>query len=77
MALGSTQDLTEMSTRNLPGGKGRPARKAENLCAVCLENMEASTFHNPMGLDACYKDGFTLFLPTYYLFYLRTIATYL
>jgi hypothetical protein len=24
MALGSTQSLTEMSTRNLPGGKGRP-----------------------------------------------------
>jgi hypothetical protein len=30
MALGSTQPLTEMSTRNLPGGKGRPARKADN-----------------------------------------------
>jgi hypothetical protein len=28
MALGSTQPLTEMSTTNLPGGKGRPARKA-------------------------------------------------
>jgi hypothetical protein len=26
MALGSTQPLTEMSTRNLPGGKGRPER---------------------------------------------------
>jgi hypothetical protein len=25
MALGSTQPLTEMSTRNLPGGKGHPA----------------------------------------------------
>jgi hypothetical protein len=25
MSLGSTQPLTEMSTRNLPGGKGRPA----------------------------------------------------
>jgi hypothetical protein len=24
MALGSIQPLTEMSTRNLPGGKGRP-----------------------------------------------------
>jgi hypothetical protein len=24
MALGSTQPLTEMSTRNLPGSKGRP-----------------------------------------------------
>jgi hypothetical protein len=35
MALGSTQPLTEMSTRNLPGGKGRPARKADNPTAIC------------------------------------------
>jgi hypothetical protein len=35
MALGSTQPLTEMSTRNLPGGKWRPARKAEPLTAMC------------------------------------------
>jgi hypothetical protein len=34
MALGSTQPLTEMSTRNLPGGKGRPVREAE-LTAIC------------------------------------------
>jgi hypothetical protein len=31
---GSTQPLTEMSTRNLPGGKGQPARKADNLTAI-------------------------------------------
>jgi hypothetical protein len=50
MALGSTQPLTEMSTRNLfkrkkekkkkkdrkkPWGKGRPARRADNLAAIC------------------------------------------
>jgi hypothetical protein len=35
MALGSTQPLTEMSTKNVPGGKGRPARKADNLTAIC------------------------------------------
>jgi hypothetical protein len=35
MALGFTQPLTEMSTRNLPGGKERPARKADNLTAIC------------------------------------------
>jgi hypothetical protein len=34
MALGSTQSLTEMSTRNLPGAKGRPARKDDNLTAI-------------------------------------------
>jgi hypothetical protein len=35
MALGSTQRLTEMSTRNLPGRKGRPACKGDNLIAIC------------------------------------------
>jgi hypothetical protein len=35
MALVSTQPLTEMSTRNLPGGKGRQAHKADNLTAIC------------------------------------------
>jgi hypothetical protein len=33
--LGSTQPLTEMSTRNVPGGKGRRARKAGNFTAIC------------------------------------------
>jgi hypothetical protein len=32
---GSTQPLTEMSTRNLHGGKGPPASKADNLTAIC------------------------------------------
>jgi hypothetical protein len=36
MALGSTQPLTEMNTRNLPGDKGQPARKADNLTAICM-----------------------------------------
>jgi hypothetical protein len=35
MVLGSNQPLKEMSTRNLPGGKGRPAREADNLTAIC------------------------------------------
>jgi hypothetical protein len=35
MALRSTQPLTEMSTRNHPGGEGRPARKADNVPAIC------------------------------------------
>jgi hypothetical protein len=39
MALGSTQPLTEMSTRNLPGAKGRPARRADNLTAICEPNV--------------------------------------
>jgi hypothetical protein len=34
MALGSTQPVTEVSTRNLPGGKKRPARRADKLAAI-------------------------------------------
>jgi hypothetical protein len=34
MALGSTQPLTEMSTRDLPGGKKRPVHRADNLAAI-------------------------------------------
>jgi hypothetical protein len=39
MDLESTQLLTEMSTRNLLGGKGRQARKADNLTAICVPNV--------------------------------------
>jgi hypothetical protein len=35
MALGSTQPLTEMSTRNVPGDKGRPVLLAYNLTSIC------------------------------------------
>jgi hypothetical protein len=35
MSLDSTRPLTEMSTKNLPGVKGRLARKADNLTAIC------------------------------------------
>jgi hypothetical protein len=36
MTLESTQSLIEMSTTNLPGGKRRPALKADNLTAICV-----------------------------------------
>jgi hypothetical protein len=48
--------LTEMRSRNLPGGKVSPALKADNLNAIChlwasfLENVGASASHNRMGL---------------------------
>jgi hypothetical protein len=35
MALRSTRPLTYMSTRDLPGGKGRPERKADSPTAIC------------------------------------------
>jgi hypothetical protein len=39
MALGSTQPLAEMSTRNLPEGKKEPARRADNLAAIYEPNV--------------------------------------
>jgi hypothetical protein len=47
IALGSTQPLTEMSTRNLPGGKKRPARRADEYVNMWepqpLATLRAST----------------------------------
>jgi hypothetical protein len=34
--LGSTPPLIEISTRNLPAGKVRPARKADNLIDISV-----------------------------------------
>jgi hypothetical protein len=39
LALGSTQPLTEMSTRNFPGGKKRPARRADKLAVMYEQNV--------------------------------------
>jgi hypothetical protein len=54
MGLGSTQPLTEMSTRNLPGVKGarrvRLTTLPPSVSRLSGENVGASTSHNPMGL---------------------------
>jgi hypothetical protein len=54
-----------MSTRNLPGVKGRPARKAEQthrrLWADCLENVGTSISHNPMDLHGLLQEYLYLF----------------
>jgi hypothetical protein len=47
MALESTQPLTQMSIRNLPGDKKRPARKAMSRMS---ENVGASTSRNSKRL---------------------------
>jgi hypothetical protein len=64
MALGSTQPLTEMSTRNLPGGKGRPARKADNLTAICESTVykmwESRRLTTLWSSTACYRDSFVM-----------------
>jgi hypothetical protein len=39
MVLGSTQPVAEMNTRNLPGGKKQPARRPDNLAAICEPNV--------------------------------------
>jgi hypothetical protein len=63
MALGSTQPLTEMSTRNLPG---RPACKADNLTAICepiVQKMwELRRLTTLRASKACYRDSFTFLL---------------
>jgi hypothetical protein len=62
MALGSTQRRTQMRTRNLPGGKGRPARKADNLTAVCepivWKMWEPRCLTTLWTSTACYRDSF-------------------
>jgi hypothetical protein len=70
MALGSTQPLTEMSTRNLPGSKGRPVRKADNLTAIyepIVQKMwEPRRLTTLWASTECYRDSFTfLFTPDY------------
>jgi hypothetical protein len=69
MALGTTQPLTEMSTRNFPVGKRRAALKAEDLTAICepifwkmwelrrLTNLGAST--------ASYRDSIIVIIAAY------------
>jgi hypothetical protein len=69
MALGSTEPLAEMSTRNIPGGKGRPASKADDLTAICepivLKMWEPQHLTTLWVSTACYRDTFTPF--TYYV----------
>jgi hypothetical protein len=61
MALGSTQPLTEMSTKNLPGGRKWPAHNSDNLTAISeptvqkISNLDVSQTYGPTqpvtGLD--------------------------
>jgi hypothetical protein len=66
MALRSTQPLAEMSTRNIPGGEGRPARKADNLTAICepifYKMWEPQHLTALWVSTARYRDTFTFLL---------------
>jgi hypothetical protein len=63
VAVRLTQLLTEMSTRNLPGGKGWPALKAYNLIAICepiaLKMCEPERLTTLWISMACCRDSFT------------------
>jgi hypothetical protein len=56
MALGSTQPLTEMSTRSLSGERVKGGRRVRltlppSVSRLCRENPGTSTSHNPMVFD--------------------------
>jgi hypothetical protein len=72
MAMGLTQALTETSTRNIPGSKGRPVHKAENLTAIyeliILKMWETQHFTTLRASTACYRDTFT-----FYLLFIRVV----
>jgi hypothetical protein len=53
MALGSAQPLTEMSTRNLPGGKGQSAHEADSLINVCEPIVY--TMLDPLNISQPYR----------------------
>jgi hypothetical protein len=70
MALGSTQPLTKMSTRNLTGSYGRSAHKAGNLTAICgptvQERWTPRRLRNVWATTAWYGDSFTFTLPVWW-----------
>jgi hypothetical protein len=78
MALGSTQPLTEMSTRNLPGGEERPAREAQNITVICEPTVykmwEPRRLTTLWAFTACYRDSFTPNLHKELAEILRTIG---
>jgi hypothetical protein len=60
MILGSTHPLTEINTRNLPGGKGRPTRKARrHLWTDYLVWGEPRRLTTLWAFTACYRVSFT------------------
>jgi hypothetical protein len=65
MALGLTQLLTEMSTKNLPWGKQHPAHKADNLTICKLTVSKMRQPQHPTNLWAAmayYRNSFTFFI---------------
>jgi hypothetical protein len=68
MTLESTQTLTEMSIRNLPGGKSGRRVGLTTLppsMSRMSENVGPSTSRNPKGLHCLYRDNFTFYLTVF------------
>jgi hypothetical protein len=63
IVLGLTHYLTKVSTRNIPEGKERPVRKADNPTSIC--ETITWTMWDPRRLTtlgasvACYSDSLT------------------
>jgi hypothetical protein len=61
MGLESTQPITEMSTKNLPGGKGWLECKADDITAICDpivgKMWEPRRLKTPWASTACYRDS--------------------
>jgi hypothetical protein len=68
MALGLTQSLTEMNTKNLHGGKGRSTHMTDNLTAICEPTVyrvwEPRRLTTLWASSACYRDSFTFMCGT-------------
>jgi hypothetical protein len=77
VALELSQPLTEMSTRNLPGGKGRSAFEAENLTVICVSklfrkrgNLDVSQpCESPRTLTGITLPSFTFFARCHFRFW--------
>jgi hypothetical protein len=69
LALGLTQPLTEMSTRNIPGEAWQPH---PHLCANCLDHVGSSTSHNTIGLHSLLW-GWLSFAQRFSLFFKATV----
>jgi hypothetical protein len=73
MALGSTQPLTEMNTRNLPGGKRRPVHNTDSLTAICepivYKMWDPRRLTALWASMACHRDSFTFYITLHKTFF--------
>jgi hypothetical protein len=60
---GFPQLLTKISTRNLPGGKARPARKADSISdiyePIFYKKKDLRYLTTVSASKACFKDSFS------------------